>query len=131
MTRNPGAVYCLPSLDEWYKAAYYNPSSGTYWLYPTQSNTPPSNVLSSTGTNNANYGYTNGLTPVGSFAGSPGPYGTFDQGGELFQWSDTILPDIGWGPGYAVREQLLHEQSVRNWNPRPTRFVPWTPDQEI
>ena len=24
MTRNPGAVYCLPSLNEWYKAAYYN-----------------------------------------------------------------------------------------------------------
>ena len=26
-----------------------------YWLYTTQSNTAPSNVLSATGTNNANY----------------------------------------------------------------------------
>ena len=30
-----------------------------YWLYPTQSNTAPSNMLSATGTNNANfYNYT-------------------------------------------------------------------------
>ncbi|MGO9112151.1 MAG: hypothetical protein ACLP9L_23235 [Thermoguttaceae bacterium] len=61
-----------------------------YWLYPTQSNTAPSNVLSANGTNNANY-YSNNtwtdpanyLTPVGSFAASPGPYGTYDMGGNV------------------------------------------------
>ncbi len=90
ISRNPGSVFCLPSLSEWYKAAYYNGGNGTYWLYPTQSNSPPSNVLSAGGTNNANWG-TSGLTTVGFFAGSPGPYGTFDQGGELYQWTDTIL----------------------------------------
>ena len=52
------------------------------------SNTAPSNVLSPTGSDNANYNagtynspvYTdpvNYLTPVGTFAASPGPYGTF------------------------------------------------------
>ena len=55
MTRNPGATYFIPSENEWYKAAYYNPTKGTYWAYPTQSNAAPSNVLSATGTNNANY----------------------------------------------------------------------------
>ena len=30
----------------------------------------------------------NYLTDVGAFAGSPGPYGTFDQGGDVFQWND-------------------------------------------
>ena len=70
--RNTGATYVLPSENEWYKAAYYNPTSGTYWTYPTQSNSVPSNVLSATGTNNANFwnsGYTdptNDLTPVGA-----------------------------------------------------------------
>ena len=66
----------LQKVQEWYKAAYYK-GGGTnsgYWIFPTQSNTPPSNVLSATGTNNANYfeygaeGYTdptNELTPVG------------------------------------------------------------------
>ena len=54
-TRNAGATYFIPSEDEWYKAAYYNPSNASYWLFPTQSNTAPSNVLSATGTNNANF----------------------------------------------------------------------------
>jgi formylglycine-generating enzyme required for sulfatase activity len=89
--------YFLPSENEWYKAAYYDPSNGTYWKYPTQSNTPPSNVLSATGTNNANYEIynwtdrTNWLTPVGSFASSPGPYGTYDMGGDVWQWNETAV----------------------------------------
>ena len=56
-TRNAGATYFIPSENEWYKAAYYK-GGGTnagYWTYPTQSNTAPSNTLSATGTNNANY----------------------------------------------------------------------------
>ena len=94
ITRNAGAVDFIPSENEWYKAAYYNPSNGTYWLYPTQSNTAPSNVLSATGTNNANFyndGYTdptNYLTPVGAFADSRGPYGTYDMGGDVLQWNE-------------------------------------------
>ena len=69
-----------------------------YWSYPTQSNTAPSNVLSATGTNNANYepastytDPTNYLTPVGVFAASPGPYGTYDMGGDVYQWNDTVI----------------------------------------
>lgn len=72
-----------------------------YWLYPTQNDGAPSNVLSPSGTNNANYwdycgtgngGYTdptNYLTAVGAFASSPGAYGTFDMGGDLWQWNET------------------------------------------
>ncbi len=81
VTRNAEAKYFIPSEGEWYKAAFYK-GGGTdagYWLYPTQSNDAPSNLLSGTGTNNANYyddGYadpTNLLTPVGAFAASPSP----------------------------------------------------------
>ena len=32
----------------------------------------------------------NYLTAVGTFAASPSAYGIFDQGGDLFQWNDTI-----------------------------------------
>jgi hypothetical protein len=45
------ASYDLPSENQWYKAAFYK-SGGTnagYWLYSTQSNVPPSHVLSATG----------------------------------------------------------------------------------
>lgn len=99
IVRSAGAKYFLPSEDEWYKAAFYK-GGGTnagYWLYPTQGDTAPSNLLSSTGTNNANYYdgvYTDPvtmLTPVGTFAGSPGPYGTYDMAGNLWQWNEAII----------------------------------------
>lgn len=107
-TRTTGATWAVASEDEWYKAAYYDPNkNGTgnpgYWLYPTKSDSDPSNVLSATGTNNANYydyygtgngGFTdpvNYLTPVGAFSSSPSAYGTYDEGGDVFQWNDTSI----------------------------------------
>jgi formylglycine-generating enzyme required for sulfatase activity len=101
VTRNAGASYFIPTENEWYKAAYYDPTlnggAGGYWTYATKSNTAPSNVLSATGTNNANYyngGYTdatNFLTPVGSFAASPSAYGTFDQSGDVWDWNEANI----------------------------------------
>ncbi len=131
ISRNPGSVYCLPSLSEWYKAAYYNGGNGTYWLYPTQSNSPPSNVLSASGTNNANWG-TSGPTPVGSFAGSPGPYGTFDQGGELFQWTDSYIYTSAYDLdywGYAMPNSSW-ESSVSELKSTNTVW-PWSPSDDF
>ena len=102
-TTQQGAEYVIPNENEWYKAAYYK-SGGTnagYWAYPTRSNTVPSNVISTTGTNNANcatgsygtYYYadpTNYLTDVGEFSASPSSYGTFDQGGDAEQWIESV-----------------------------------------
>jgi formylglycine-generating enzyme len=105
-TRNLGATYFIPSEDEWYKAAYYKGggASAGYWLYPTKSDSVPSNALSETGTNNANFYVKSGgdivytdpvnyLTPVGMFAASPGPYGAYDMGGNVMQWNETIALD--------------------------------------
>src|SRR4051812_4022942 len=39
--RNPIARWWLPSEDEWYKAAYYNPFTSSYYDYPTSSNEMP------------------------------------------------------------------------------------------
>ena len=101
ITRNAGATYFIPSENEWYKAAYYNARVPMARLLdlPDAEQHRPSNMLSSTGTNNANFdstahgngGYTdptNYLTPVGAFAASPGPYGTFDMGGDVWQWNE-------------------------------------------
>jgi formylglycine-generating enzyme required for sulfatase activity len=104
--RNAGATYFLPTANEWYKAAFYK-GGGTnagYWAYETQNNSVPSNVLSVTGTNNANYGYAdlvNYLTPVGAFAGSPGAYGTYDMGGDVWQWNQTPISGSYWMYGGA------------------------------
>jgi formylglycine-generating enzyme required for sulfatase activity len=101
MTRKANARYVLPTEDEWYKAAYYDPDKpggAGYWLYATRSNTAPSNSLSPTGTNNVNYlsgAYTIDApyyrTEVGAFAGSPGAYGTFDQNGNVSEWNEAIV----------------------------------------
>jgi formylglycine-generating enzyme len=56
ITVNPGAKWRLPSEDQWYKAAYYK-GGGTnagYWLYPTESNTAPGNMIGGA-TNQLNY----------------------------------------------------------------------------
>ncbi|MGO9111717.1 MAG: SUMF1/EgtB/PvdO family nonheme iron enzyme, partial [Thermoguttaceae bacterium] len=106
VTRSSTATYVIPSENEWYKAAYFDPTlnggGGGYWGYPTKSNTPPINTLPDTG-NHANFndaygtgngGYTdatNYLTPVGSFVLSPGPYGTFDMGGDVWQWDESAV----------------------------------------
>jgi len=106
---NDDAKFFLPTEDQWYKAAYYKRKRNSdYWDYPTKSDTAPTNQCKGYG-NEANYfiasssddsktfpwywnyQYSNGgktpfLTNVGSFTGSAGPYGTFDMGGNLFQW---------------------------------------------
>ncbi len=93
------AAYFLPSENEWYKAAYYSGggTNSAYYAYPTKSNTAPGNTLPDLG-NNANFYLshftdpTNYLTPVGSFADSRGPYGTYDMGGDVFQWNEADVP---------------------------------------
>ncbi len=97
--RNPGARWALPSEDEWYKAAYYKGGSTNagYWDYPTRSNTAPGRDLNDVSGNNANYGappypiqppYS--TTVAGQFENSESPYGTFDQGGNVWEWNQAI-----------------------------------------
>ncbi|NQU20322.1 MAG: SUMF1/EgtB/PvdO family nonheme iron enzyme [Candidatus Nealsonbacteria bacterium] len=114
--RNSNATYFIPSEDEWYKAAYHknDGATGNYWEYPAQSNIAPGYVnnsgnLSGTGTtfteggmdpgNYATYdkdGGTEGIgspywtTEVGEWENSESPYGTFDQGGNLWEWNETL-----------------------------------------
>ena len=106
-TRSATATYVLASENEWYKAAYYDPTRGgsNYWLYPTRSDTAPGNTIGSL-PNQANYydgdyattpgvggasqSNQNYLTDVGAFSGSASYYGTYDQGGNASEWTDTV-----------------------------------------
>jgi formylglycine-generating enzyme len=73
----------VASENEWYKAAYYD-GNGGYTLYPTQSN--------SITTADANYNNSVGtVTDVGTYAAAPSHYGTFDQGGNVWEWNDAIV----------------------------------------
>lgn len=81
----------IASENEWYKAAYYN-GSGGYWLYPTQSNTAPTAENPPGGANSANFvGGPGTVTAVGAYTDSGSYYGTFDQGGNVWEWNDEII----------------------------------------
>jgi sulfatase modifying factor 1 len=98
--------YVLPTEDEWYKAAYYK-GGGTaagYWDYATQSDELPNNNPPWVDTgNSANYSfldydpntdqYSVGppyyLTDVGAYGLSVGPYGTYDQNGNVWESLET------------------------------------------
>lgn len=89
--RNPDATFWLPSVDEWYKAAYYDPEKG-YWNYATQLGTDPSTEIQPVAGVNANYNsyYTSYYsTPVGTYDNSS-YYGTYDQAGNVFEWSEEL-----------------------------------------
>ena len=104
ITRNAGATYFIPSENEWYKAAYYK--GGEHRTRATGPTRPRATrrratCFPRTGTNNANYyrpaAYTdptNYLTPVGAFAASPGPYGTYDMGGDVWQWNEANITAV-------------------------------------
>lgn len=98
VVRSPGATVVLPTADEWYKAAAYDPTTSSYYLYAASSNDKPSNERDPAGTNNANYGNSGaGKTDVGFFAASPSPWGTFDQNGNAAELLDEItIADEGW-----------------------------------
>ena len=94
LTRDAGATILLSSENEWYKAAYYDAGSMSYFDFPTGSNTLPLCTWpGSTSPNaaNCNFGLRTSVTPVGSYTASPSPYGTFDQGGNLFEWNETSM----------------------------------------
>jgi sulfatase modifying factor 1 len=121
ITRNVDAKWWLPSEDEWYKAAYHKNDGVTanYWNYPTSTNAVPysdqppgtgapdpsntANVYNNdTIANGYNDGYAvtgsapfinsqNYLTDVGAYTFSVSPYGTFDQGGNVWEWNESTI----------------------------------------
>jgi formylglycine-generating enzyme required for sulfatase activity len=92
VTRNAGANIFLTSEDEWYKAAYYDALTTSYFDYPAGTDTQTVCAAPGATANTANCGNVVGdLTDVGSYTGSASPYGTFDQGGNVFEWNEAII----------------------------------------
>ena len=134
---SPGAKFTIPTEAEWYKAAYYKGGSmnAGYWTYATQSDEPPSNSRDG-GVNQANYrragvfcNTQSGdflssepyLTDVGTFSGSPSPYGTFDQQGNVQEWNDlTGISDPARGLRGGSWYQGLFFLTFRNAASTPT-----------
>ncbi len=86
--RNSLARYVLPSVDEWYKAAYYDPVAEVWWDYPTGSNDPPIPIASGNAPGTAVWDQTGGPADV-QLAGGASPFGTVGQGGNVLEWEET------------------------------------------
>jgi formylglycine-generating enzyme required for sulfatase activity len=97
--RAPGSTFQLPNENEWYKAAYYASGSG-YFAYPAGTSTLISCASPGAASNTANCGFAvNRISDVGSYTASASPSGTFDQGGNVWEW----IEDQYLAPGRVMR----------------------------
>jgi len=103
VTRNPLATIFLTSENEWYKAAYYSALTTSYFEFPAGSDAQTTCAPASGGANTANCNSAVGdLTIRGSYTGSASPYGTFDQGGNVWEWDEAIISSSS-GPCRGIR----------------------------
>jgi len=130
VTRKENATWVIPTENEWYKAAYHKNDgvTGNYFNYPTSSDSKPSNQLIDPDPgNNATYdarpGYTIGSpyyqTEVGSHENSDSPYGTFDQAGNVTEWTEGIVASDRITRGGSFHDDYadLHATSSYHWEP--------------
>ena len=117
--RNSLAHYFLPSVDEWYKAAYYDPNAngglGGYWNYPTGSDKDPTAVSGGTAAGTAVYNQLDSQGPADiTKAGGLSPYGVMGMGGNAREWEETEID--------LVNNNHLYLRGVRGgyWY-----FAPW------
>jgi sulfatase modifying factor 1 len=130
-TKNAGATWWIPSENEWYKAACYDPSpSGPkndgYWLYPMRSDSTPLNEIGAWA-NQANYyagdfsvtqssiysSSQNYLTDGDAYGGLANYYGTYDQGGNVDEWNESqMLRGAGWNGSGDLFENLAGLRST-------------------
>ncbi|MEL6796343.1 MAG: SUMF1/EgtB/PvdO family nonheme iron enzyme [Planctomycetota bacterium] len=121
-TRSPGARYWIPSLDEWMKAAHYDPNrygpgEGGWWEYSNSSDTAPVTGLPGVGETNAYLVQDIGLSAwdmaVGSYPNTQSPWGLLDVSGGASEWTEEWLFDertdrlgdgAGIGDGNGVRQ---------------------------
>ena len=78
-----GIIYCLPTVDEWYKAAYYRPDGSGYSLYANGTNIAPTAGVQS----NYDQGFSGIPWNIGT--GIEEQNGTFDMMGNVWEWNET------------------------------------------
>jgi formylglycine-generating enzyme len=158
VVRSQNATWFLPTEDEWYKAAYYDPTrsngNGGYWTYPTRTNQAPYSDQppgsdAPTQSNTANFyqydsipnGVNDGfamtglrdydndkayLSDAGAYPFSTSFYRTFDQAGNVAEWTETLRsfgPNITdkfraiRGGGWTAQLDALQAQTVHVGEP--------------
>ncbi|MBW4560980.1 MAG: formylglycine-generating enzyme family protein [Mojavia pulchra JT2-VF2] len=139
--RNKKALYWIPNENEWYKAAHYDPtinSQRKYWDYPVRTNNVPNNSEPPGDEYSVNFfrdtfaiGKPDFLTEVGAYRLACTYFGTYDQGGNVWEWLENWrLEDRGAEKVRAVRggsatysEIGLHARNTDPGNPSHEKFI--------
>jgi sulfatase modifying factor 1 len=117
--RAADAPIFIPSENEWYKAAYYDPTkdgTGGYWQYGTRSDAGPASLPPPGTPNSANLGSGTGsggvantlattgaafdstviyLTDVGAYSSAASYYGVSDLDGLVYDWTEATRTSFG------------------------------------
>jgi formylglycine-generating enzyme required for sulfatase activity len=105
VVREPDATWVIPTDAEWYKSAYHKNDgvTGNYWNYPTSADSGVSNELIDPDPgNHATFAASAVLTigapyyrtEAGAHENSASPYGTFDQGGNVMEFTETVGTNV-------------------------------------
>jgi formylglycine-generating enzyme len=90
--RNKLAKYILPTIHEWHKAAFYDPTTGAYYTYTTANNNVPDGIDFPGDPIFDAVFYDGGLNSnpnLISNVGLASSYGTLGQGGNVDEWLET------------------------------------------
>jgi formylglycine-generating enzyme required for sulfatase activity len=139
--RESDATWALPSEDEWYKAAHHKNDgvTGNYFRYPTgRDSSPDFEVVDPDPGQHATFfcaivfgapeGFSIGApyyrTEVGEHENSPSPYGTYDQGGNVWEWNNLNIDDVSRGIRGGSFQWTTHVMQASH-----QAFEYYTPDQ--
>ena len=121
--RNSGARYFLPTTDEYYKAAFYDPVNEVYYDYATGSDEAPSSVAGGTLPGTAVFCIPNSCAPTRRVdvqsAGGLSPFGTMGQLGNASEWEEGF--GYFWAGVRACQPDLAclnGEDGISSWNSR-------------
>ncbi len=94
VAHHPSARYWIPTLDEWMKAAYYDPTADRWNLCSTGSDVPAIGGLPGEGAVNAGFTLPFGghlHVPTQSYPQTRSPWGLMDTAGSVAEFTESLL----------------------------------------